>query len=83
MRFGGGHGEFRLALDHGSHDLDMLAFARAGFGRQLPGVRGHGAGFGALHIELMQACARDMRQRKAFVFADRAVEGVLGPVPGR
>ena len=64
MRFGGGHGEFGLALDHGGHDLDMLAFARTGVGGQLPGMRGHGAGLGSLHIELMQAGARDMRQRE-------------------
>ena len=52
-------------------------------GRQLPGMRGHGARLGSLHVELVQAGARDMRQRKAFVFADRPVEGVLGAVPGR
>jgi len=83
MRFGSGHSEFRFALDHGGHDLDMLAFARSGVGRQLPGLRGHGARLGALHVELMQACPRDVRQRKAFVFADRPVESILRPVPGR
>ena len=60
----------------------MPAFARTGVGRQLPGLRGHGAGLGSLHIELMQPGARDMCQREIRIFADRPVEGVLGAVPG-
>ena len=34
-------------------------------GGQLPGLRGQRARLGSLHVELMQAGARDMRQRKA------------------
>jgi hypothetical protein len=52
-------------------------------GYQLPRVRGHSARFVALHVELMQPGAGDMRQREARVLCNRAVEGVLGAVPGR
>ncbi len=83
MRLGAGHGDFRLALDHGGHDLDMVFFALARAGGQLPGLRRHGARLAALHVELMQPRAADTRQRKARIFRDRLVEGVLGTVPGR
>ena len=83
MRLGAGHGDFRLALDHGGHDLDMAFFARRRPGGQLTGLRRHGTCLAAFHVELMQPGATDMRQGKARIFRDRLVEGVLGTVPGR
>ena len=83
MRLGAGHGDFRLALDHGGHDLDMAFFALARGGRQFAGLSRHGARLAAFHVELMQPGAADMRQRKARILRDRLVEGVLGAVPGR
>jgi hypothetical protein len=83
MLLGGGHGEFGLALDHGGHDLDMPAFARTGCSRQSPGLRSHHPRLGSLHVELVHPGTPDMRQRKAFIFADRPIEGVVGAEPGR
>ena len=83
MRLGAAGGEFRFAVDHRGHDLDMADFPRRRACDQFAGARGHGAGFLAFHVELMQAGARDMRQREAGIFRDRAVEGGLGAVPGR
>ena len=37
----------------------------------------------AVHVELVQAGAGDMRQREAGIRGNRAVEGVVGAVPGR
>ena len=83
MRLGAAHRDLRLALDRGGHDLDVLALARVSAGGQLPCVRGHVACFGSLHVELMQAGARDMRQRETCIRLDRAIESLLGPMPGR
>ena len=61
----------------------MADLARRRARGQFAGARGHGAGFPALHVELMQAGAGDMSQREAGIFQDRAVESSLGAVPGR
>ena len=59
----------RFALDHGGHDLDMVLFSWRRDGGQLMGLRRHGARLAALHVELMQPGASDMRQRKTGSFA--------------
>jgi len=83
MRLGAVHGDFRLALDRGGHDLDMAFFARGRAAGQFTGLRRHGARLAALHVELMKPRAADTRQREAWIFRDRLVERVFGAVPGR
>ena len=57
------------ALDHGGHDLDVAAFAGVAPAASCAGARGHGARLGALHIDLMKAGARDMRQGEVRILA--------------
>ena len=83
MSLGGVDGDFRFAVDHRGHDLDVADLAGRGSCHQQPRVRGHGAGLPAVHVELVQAGAGDMRQREAGICRNRAVESVLGAVPGR
>jgi hypothetical protein len=83
MRLGAIGGNFRLAVDDSRYDLDMADFPRRRAGDEFAGARGHGAGFLAFHVELMQPGACDMGQREAGILCDRAVEGGLGAVPGR
>jgi hypothetical protein len=72
-----------VSLDGRGHDLDVLAFARACRGGQLPGVHSPGARFGDLHVHLMDASARDVSERERRIFIDGAVESLASPVPGR
>jgi len=83
MRLGAIGGNLRLAVDDRGHDLDMADFPPRRAGDEFAGTGGHGAGFLAFHVELMQAGACDMRQRETGIRRDRAVEGGFGAMPGR
>ncbi len=81
LRAGQGHGRF--PLDGCGHDLDVLAFAPARSGGELPGERGLGARLRGLHVHLVDARPRDIGECEVRIFGDGAVESFGGPKPGR
>ena len=75
--------DLRPSLDRGGGDLDMRALARAGALRKLPRLRGQGARLRPFHVHLVDAGARDVREREVRIFGDGGVKSFRCTVPGR